>query len=221
MSERERLLPLTTSQREALQKATTQYERDISEEVEGWLVERGIDPVTRATFRLGSVGSLPKPGHDKHAGSLVIPYLDKEGQPLSMRFRCIQNHDHRQYGHGKYMSGYHDPGRMFNIRAIHESDDTIHVTEGELDAILLNRLGFPAVGLPGASSWRSHHARMLAGFSTIYLWGDPDDAGQDLVERISYSLRRARAVPLRDGDVTEVYQAGGREALAAALEEVA
>lgn len=174
---------------------------------------RGIDRDTASRFRVGLVGDDAFPGHERHRGKLAIPYLDRKGQPLSMRFRCIAQHDCRDHGHGKYMGLVDEPTRMFNVRAVHEADDEIHVTEGEFDAMVLNRIGLPAVAVPGVQNWKSHHRRMLAGFSRVWVWGDPDDAGADFNRRLAQSLRQAKAVRLRAGDVTDTFKAGGASAL--------
>jgi DNA primase len=88
------------------------------------------------------------------------------------------------------------------------------VTEGEFDAMVLTMLGLPAVAIPGAKAWRPHHRDMLSGFSRIYVWGDPDDAGAEFAQKVSSQMRTAIKVKLRDGDVTDTYLAGGRDALA-------
>ncbi|MFI5497210.1 hypothetical protein [Actinoplanes sp. NPDC051859] len=62
-----------------------------------------------------------------------------------------------------------EPVRMFNVAAIHQADDEIHLCEGELDGIILDQIGLPAVGLPGVNSWRNHHRRMLAGFNRVHV----------------------------------------------------
>ncbi|WP_254792784.1 toprim domain-containing protein [Streptomyces sp. CC77] len=130
-----------------------------------------------------------------------------------MRFRCLEEHNHRDLGHGKYHSLKDDPPRLYGVDAIHTAGDEIHVTEGELDAITLRRIGLHAVAVPGAALWRPRHRRMLAGFSRVWVWGDPDEAGAELITRVSRSLRTAQGVRLRDGDVTETYMAEGAEAL--------
>lgn len=157
------------------------------------------------------------PGHGKFAGYLAIPFLGREGNPLQLRFRCLRTSDPghvcRELGHGKYMSMAGDPVRMFNVRALHEAADEIHVCEGELDALILSQLSLPAVAIPGASLFQARHRRMLAGFSTVWCWGDPDDAGAELNQKIVGSLRQAKAVNLRDGDVTDTYLNGGIDAI--------
>jgi DNA primase len=218
LSEHAPLQPLSDSQRESMEEAVSSYQAALTHPAAAYLRARGLDRATAATFRLGSVVD-PEPGHERFRGFLALPYLDKDGQALSLRFRCIQEHDHRAFGHGKYMSMTDEPSRVFNIRGIHQADSTISVTEGEFDAITLSMAGLPAVAIPGATGWRSHHRRMLAGFNRVFVWGDPDDAGADFVRKVTQSLRSAKGVRLRDGDVNETYLAGGAEALHALINE--
>lgn len=204
--------PLSDSQLEVLEEATATYQGAVTAQVAKYLHGRGIDHATAAMFRLGVVRD-PFPGHERHVGKLAIPYLDRNGAPLTIRFRCIQEHDHRQHGHGKYMSLPDDPVRIYNIGAIHRAGEDLDVTEGELDAQVLTKIGLNAVAIPGAQLWRGHHRRAMAGFQRIRVWGDPDDAGAELIAKISRSLPRAKGVRLRDGDVTDTYLKGGAEAL--------
>jgi DNA primase len=117
------------------------------------------------------------------------------------------------------MSMAEEPPRMFGISAVHTADDTIHVAEGELDAMILNKIGLPAVAIPGATLWQGRHRRMLAGFSRVYVWGDPDDAGAEFINKLCRSLRSAKGVRLRAGDVTDTYLAGGADALYALIKK--
>lgn len=212
MSEHEPLRPLSDSQREALEEAVTSYQAALTADAAKWLVARGINREAASTFRLGVVGN-PFPGHSRHRGFLVIPYLDRDGKPLMVRFRCLQEHDHRAYGHGKYMTLDGDIPRMFNVGAVHRAGDEIHICEGELDAVILSMLGLHAVAIPGAKLWFSRHRRMLAGFSRVWVWGDPDDAGAELTNKITRALRSAKGVRLKVGDVTDTYLAGGPSAI--------
>jgi DNA primase len=214
------LRPLSTSQREALLEATTAYQAAVTPDAARYLLARGIDRQTAHTFRLGVVAD-PAPGHTRFAGMLAIPYLDRHGRPLTLRFRCLTEHEHREHGHGKYTSITGDPVRMFNIGAIHRAGEEIHVAEGELDAIILTRIGLPAVAIPGALLWRAHHRRMLAGFSRVWVWGDPDDAGAEFTAKVTRSLRTAKGVRLRGGDVTDTYLTGGAGALHALIRQEA
>ena len=218
MSERESLQPLSVSQRAAMEEATANYQARLTGAAASLLVQRGLDEKTVAMFRVGVVGD-PLPGHERFKGWLSIPYLDRNGEALSMRFRCIAEHNHRDFGHGKYMSMFEEPSRVFNIRAIHEAGDTLHICEGEFDAMVLTRIGLPSIAIPGASAWSNHHRRMIAGFSKVYVWGDPDQAGAEFVQRVCRASRAARGVRLRDGDVTDTFIAGGADALLALIEK--
>lgn len=212
MSEREPLRPLSASQLETLEEAVDQYEQAITPEAALYLLDRGVDEGTVATFRLGVVAD-PLPGHAGYRGMLAIPYLNKNGQPLTIRFRCMEDHNHRDNYHGKYMSILDDPPRVFGIGSIFRAKDEIHVTEGEFDAVILNQLGLPAVAIPGAQGFQGHHRRMLAGFSRVWVWGDPDEAGADFTNRVCRMVRNAKGVRLRGGDVTDTYLSGGADAI--------
>lgn len=196
-----------------LAKAVTMYSTALDSDIDTvmYLDARGIDEETAAIARLGVVTD-PAPGHEKFRGMLAIPYLDKDGEPLTVRFRCIQDHDHREYKHGKYMSLPGDPGRMFSIGSIFRAGNEIHICEGEMDCLVLNKIGRHAVAMPGATTWRPRHRRMLAGFSRVWVWGDPDEAGAEMVAKVTQSLRSA--IPLQlEADVNDTYLAGGKEAL--------
>lgn len=203
-----------------MEEATASYQAALAgdEGAVRFLLARKIDRALADTFRVGVVAE-PLPGHERFRGFMSIPYLDRNGFGLTLRFRCLREHDHREEYHGKYMSVPDDIPRMFNVRAVHEAEDEIHVAEGEFDAMILNKVGLPAVAIPGAQVWRPHHRRMLAGFSRVWVWGDPDDAGADLVNKITRSLKQAKGVRLSEGDVTDTYIQGGADALLSLIED--
>lgn len=215
--------PLTPSQQAMVEEAAAMYAALLTEAPEAghaanWLHARGIDRDTAVTARLGYVGTDPFPGHERFIGSVVIPYLDHQGKALTMRFRCIKDHDHREFYHGKYMSLADDHSRVYGVSDIHEADDEIHVTEGEFDRLVLKRIGLYPIAIPGAHGWMGHHRRMLAGFRRVYVWGDGDAAGVEFVQRVTRSLRSAIGVRVpRDMDVTDIYLSGGAEALHALI----
>lgn len=204
------LQPLSASQREMLEEATDAYQNSLTASARAYLAGRGLDLGVQLTARLGVVTD-PFPGHEKMRGWLAIPYLDKDGAPLTIRFRCLQDHDHREHFHGKYMSVLEDVPRVFNVGALFRAGDAIEVTEGEFDALLLEALGLHAIAIPGAALWKPHHARLLAGFNQVRVWADPDDAGAQLVAKICQSVRQAKPVRLRVGDVGETYARYGAE----------
>lgn len=226
MQEQESLRPITASQIAMTMEAVEQYQAARSE-VDGYLASRGIAEETADTFRLGFVDD-PFPGHERMAGYLAIPYLgyNRHGveEAWSIRFRCVPELSHpgqtcKALKHGKYQGVSGEHARMFNVRAIRDAGDEIHLAEGELDAIILNQAGFPAVAMPGASQWRYHHTRMLAGFNQVYVWADPDESGSKLLNEVMRTMRNAAPVRL-EADVNDTFMQGGYAALDAAVEAV-
>ncbi|MEV4642796.1 toprim domain-containing protein [Actinoplanes sp. NPDC049548] len=203
-----------------MEEATASYQAALTVDAARYLTARGISREAAVTHRLGVVID-PMPGHTRFTGMLAIPYLDKDGEALQLRFRCLEDHDHRAAFHGKYNSIAGDPVRLYGVQSIHhaarESHPEIHVTEGELDRLVLEQLGLHAIAVPGAALWRGHHAITLAGFNKVWVWGDPDDAGADFTNKITRSLRQAKGVVLRDGDVNETYLKGGAAAIFALI----
>jgi len=214
LTEREPLRPLSVSQLETLEEATRSYQGAVTAPVAKYLHARGIGREEARTSRLGVVAD-PFPGHNMYRGMLAIPYLDRNGNPLTIRFRCLTEGCTHDF-HGKYNTVKGDYPRMYGIGSIFEAQDEIHVTEGELDSIILCKLGLPAVAVPGAEMWFGRHRRMLAGFNRVWVWADPDDAGAELANKITRQLRSAKGVRLK-ADVTDTYIAGGADAIFAAL----
>ncbi|MFJ1932599.1 hypothetical protein ACIOGZ_07965 [Kitasatospora sp. NPDC088160] len=144
---------------------------------------------------------------------LAIPYLAHDGHPLTIRFRCLEDHNHRDHGHGKYNTLPGDPPRMYGVDSIHEAGDEIHLIEGELDRVIARKIGWHATAAPGAEMFFGRHRRMFAGFSRVWVWGEPDDAGAQFMAKVCRALRSAKGIRLYAGDMTETYMAGGAQAL--------
>jgi DNA primase len=191
---------------QTLEEAVTSYQWAVTPEAAAYIEGRGIRPETARTFRVGVVAD-PIPAHEPMRGGIAIPYLLR-GKPLTVRSRNIS-------GHGpKYMQPSGEALRVFNVDAIHDAHDEIHVAEGEFDAMILNQCGLPAIAFPGANTFRGHHGRMLAGFNKVFVWGDPDAAGAEFTTKILNRLPRSgRSVNLRHGDVTDTYLDGGEAAI--------
>lgn len=209
----ESLNPLSASQLESLEEAVATYESALDSAAARYLVGRGLSGETVRTARLGVVDD-PAPGHEPYRGMLAIPYLDRNGRPLTVRFRTLPPAEK------KYLTITGDHGRMYNVGAIFRADHTICITEGEMDALILEQIGLNAVALPGAHAFKPRHRRMLMGFNRIWVFGDPDQAGAEFTNKIVNALpRSAKGAQLRGGDVSEVYMAGGTDALLDLVQE--
>lgn len=205
--------PLGKEGRMALESAVRRYESQLWE-VMAYLGERGITRDTAERFRLGYTGGLPMPGHP--ARRLSIPCLTAR-HPVYLSFRAVVDDDEPKY--------LHIPGvsRMFNSRAIVEAADEIHVTEGQLDAVVLEQCGMHAIGVMGARAWKSHHARMLAGFSRVFVWADSDNPGNEFAAKVCEGVPQATTIRIKGGakDVNDLFLSGGAGAVMDAFKDEA
>lgn len=202
-----------------MNEATSRYHSALSRRAAEYLVARGIDQAVANTFRLGVVTD-PAPGHERFEGMLSIPYMLHDGNTVQMRFRCMRDHDHGEHFHGKYNSVKGARPAIYNVGALDRlNGDELHIAEGEPDAWILEKCGYKTVAIPGAHLWRPHFRNVLEAAPRIWVWGDPDEAGRELVHTITSRLRQAVPVKLTVGDVGETYMQGGPPALHEALKE--
>lgn len=128
-----------------------------------------------AEVELAGLTSFPWQG-DRPA--LVIPY--RAGRDvIGLRFRSLvpdAGHTERY----RSLPGVPLP-LPFNADALTLGTGPLHLVEGELNAYTLATYGLRAIGLPGATTWRSEWAAMIAsavGSSGLLVaWYDDDDAG--------------------------------------------
>lgn len=177
------------------------------------MANRGL--AEAAQFKLGYVAE-PAPGHEYYREMLAIPYIrrstDREWSVVSIRFRCIKDHEHN--GHGKYNTVPGDKPRLFNTVELTRENDRIAITEGELDAVTATVSGVPAVGLPGATTWQEYFREPFLGYQTVYVLADGDDPGMRFAHSVSTHLPNAVTVPMPAGeDVNSFVVKNGTEAL--------
>lgn len=208
------------SQRRSLRAATERYLASMpGSPGEEYLGTRGLTSPSAAKavgkFRLGFVED-PILGHEMYRGFLAIPYLrwsqENGWSVVSIRFRCI--HDHEHVGHGKYMTVSGDRPRMFNTLALLQPSPVVAITEGEIDAITAQACGIPTVGLPGAQAWQRWFREPFLGYRDVLILADGDDAGMKMAQTVAKTLPNARIVPMPAGeDVNSLVLGQGKEAL--------
>lgn len=206
-------MTLSAKARRTLEQATAQYEADVAQ-IKDYLLGRGIDGATAKKHRLGYVAS-PIVGHERYRNRLAIPYITPAGV-VDIRFRCVENHSCKDAGHAKYLSQPGHKTRLYNTTAVLEAYDTIAIVEGELDAVILNKIGIPAVGVAGAQAWQpDFYHRIFSDFANLLVFGDGDEAGQNFAKSVLKSLEDAVMIDMPTGmDVTDLYLAmGGDEIL--------
>lgn len=201
MSEREALKPSSEVERGKLDVALQAMEGHVGV-ASTFLSGRGLKDEAVQRFRLGVVPAQLA-GFEHYAGMLAIPYLLLDSRPIQIRFR-------RLGGDGpKYMTMAGDQSRMFNVGAAVSPSSEIHVTEGEIDCMTLVQCGLNAVAIPGVNNFKPHHVAILAGFESIYIWGDPDEAGREFNAKVRNMVPRSRVVPLVGGDINDTFLKGG------------
>lgn len=85
----------------------------------------------------------------------------------------------------------------------------IVVVEGESDAQTLWHHGIPALGIPGATTWKAEWAKYLDGLK-VYAWQEPDGGGQAFVEAVGKSIPdlHVLSAPAGRKDVSECHVLG-------------
>lgn len=189
---------LSKEQRKYLERATLQYAEHL-DDAAGWMAARGLELEFARSRGLGVVrDSLP--GHEQMEGYLAIPYLTDAG-PVNMNFRCIQMHDCKSVpNHKKYLKRKGSETNLYGVQSFAWADEWIVATEGEIDALIWQQIGVPAVGIPGAQNWKPHWQNVFEDFSRVHLAEDGDDAGRDLWIRMSEELNNVIRMRMPDGE---------------------
>lgn len=112
---------------------------------------------------------------------------------------------------------------LFGWQAIPESARQVVITEGEIDALSVAQMGFPALSMPSGTNnlaWIEHDFERLERFDDIYLCFDMDEPGRKAVQEVAERLgrHRVRVVELPTNDANDLLCEGGTLDLGAAKE---
>jgi DNA primase len=200
------------SSRASLEAATAAYETFLPM-AEDYLAGRGIELSVAATYRLGVVVE-PEVGHEYMVGRLSIPYITRAGV-VDLRFRCMEEHDCKVAEHPKYLGQDAAKTHLYNVGALIRAESTVAITEGEIDALVLDGIvGIPAVGVPGATSWKEHYPRCFDDFERVLVFADGDKAGNGFARKLAHELETVTIVRMPEGmDVNEFYAQEGPDRL--------
>ena len=151
--------------------------------------------------------------------AIAMPYFDSDGKESAARFRLAMD---KQSDRFRWRKG--SKPSLYGLWQLSKFSDKkyIFIPEGESDSQTLWFHGIPALGLPGANSWKEEWADALVGFERIYVPIEPDKGGEAVLRWLAKSKirERVRLVKLDAAkDVSELYLAdppGFRSALKAA-----
>lgn len=139
---------------------------------------RGLFSGTIARFEIG---------WDKAKKAYTLPVRGVGGEIFNIRRYQLRPPSGRRKIWG--ITGMNEP-RLFPASVLVENPDEIIICEGEMDALLTNQYGFPAITRTGAAKvWRQEWNEAFEG-KIVYLCHDMDEAGQDGNRRVGRALRR-------------------------------
>lgn len=133
--------------------------------------------------------------------AIRMPYLDKDGAELCVRYRIAMIGDKFRWQKGAKLA-------LYGLQLLGDAPDVILV-EGESDVQTLIYHGIAALGVPGANNWRAAWAEHLKG-RTVYAWREPDAAGAQFVAKIGADLPEVRVIGAPAGykDISAAHIAG-------------
>lgn len=172
--------------------------------------QRKLTMATIDQFLLGAVVS-PDVLDETAIGMVAIPYMTPTG-PVALRFRRPPG---RETG-PKYWQPEGSALTIYNTPAFFASEETIAVTEGEVDCMTLVQAGIPAVGIPGASAWKDFYELLFEGYESVIICADNDDqgAGRKFASKLAQKVPGPKIILMPEGhDVNSYLAEFGREAL--------
>lgn len=205
---------LSNVQGKSLKEAAHHYAQAISDEALAYLAGRGISEEIAAKYRLGTITD-PIEGHQMYEGWISIPYFTALDHCVAFKFRRLDD------GKPKYGSPAGQKTHLYNVVAVTEDSERIVICEGEFDAIIMNEVGVPAVGVPGVAAWKPFYPKLFTGFDAVYIIGDNDlrddketNPGADFSRRVMGEVTNGQIITLPPGmDVTDYYLANGTDGL--------
>jgi putative DNA primase/helicase len=143
-----------------------------------------------------------------------IPYHDRQGQQVRLRYRKkLQGKDKYIWQKGAGPILPYGLKRLADAKA----DIPLWLVEGETDTWTLWERGIPALGLPGSGMTTKLDPGHLRGFSTIYIWQEPDQAGGKFASSLLTRLKevcpeKVVKVIVQDRwkDPCEMFNGGGK-----------
>ncbi len=131
-----------------------------------------------------------------------VPYADESGQVVAVRKRLSLE------GHSRFVWRRGDHPTLYGLTYLKDirKAGSVVLVEGETDSWTLWYDRIPALGVPGASTWRGQWASLLQGL-VVYVWHEPDGGGDELVRAVAADLPDVRIIEAPPGakDPSELY----------------
>jgi hypothetical protein len=126
---------------------------------------------------------------------VCIPYYNHAGVEIAVRLRTALDKTGHKWPRGTTTTLY----------GWHRLDDArtrgfVVLCEGESDPLTLWWYGVPALGFPGAATWKPPWDAALDGIATVYLVIEPDEGGEKVLKWLPRRPWRDRVRLVRLGD---------------------
>jgi DNA primase len=206
------------------------YHKNLTDDARNYLTSRGITEETISRFQIGhaggglrqhlagkgfsvdlciSAGVLKRSDtgeiRDFFYNRIVFPN-PRRGRIVHMSGRSLNG------GEPKYL---HLPGEiryLYNEDALTGRD--VYITEGIPDCLSAIQLGYPAVAILGARSFKKEHAERFSRCKRVYVCLDPDKAGQEgslAISRLIGDRARVISLPPDGGDLNDYLKSRSKE----------
>lgn len=141
-----------------------------------YLTNRGITEKVQRAFKIG---------YDKEHKAVMIPWFDKAGNVINMKFRSIE---HKRFW-------YHEEGQrikqhIYGLNFVYQYGCTeVYLTESETDALYLWSIGVPAIAVGGANlSKRQEELLINSPVETLVIATDNDSVGKLFADQLTAKL---------------------------------
>lgn len=116
--------------------------------------------------------------------AVAIPYLGADGTEIAKRYRTALHRHCDPDPRFRWKSG--SKLQLYGLWRIQEWEDPtdIVLVEGESDCHTLWYHDVPALGIPGAQTFKTEWEKHLEGFEKVYMFAEPDGGGDVFVERM-------------------------------------
>ena len=198
---------LSKKRKGLLGSAAKLYHESVDDRTLEYFRKRGLDEEDLNAFRIGTVVEPFNDQHRMYLGRAVLPYMTPTGV-VNLKFRCIEDHQCSVQGHQKYYALSGNGVHLYNVLALHKDSTAIALTEGEIDAITVQRkLEIPTVAYPGTEQWRAkpHWPSVFEGYTTVYVIADGDKPGRDAAKEVSSTMRNSELVEMPEGEDANSY----------------
>lgn len=142
----------------------------------GYLERRGIAEIYQRAVKIG---------YDPKHKAISIPWFDKDGELVAIKFRSVRDKRFWYYSGGQPVRNH-----LWGMWIVHlKHSKRVFVVESEIDALTLWAHKIPAVAVGGSSMTEEQRKLILeSGVETIVLATDNDRAGRRLAESIRDKL---------------------------------